>query len=350
MRRAHFAACVVVIAVCADYDAASAQDATSKWDVEVHAGLSSTRDQVDGSGGLPATGTIVQGAISASTFYLGDGARLFNENQRSVIGTQAASTIVPLDAVVASAATTRERGPAVGVRLEREVMRRFAVQVDGDLSLDHLAFTPGALTAIETTRASYTSALERALSVSPLASAVTSVATITDHQFAPQLFATAALVANLKLSGRTIPYVAGGGGVVFNWGSTPSAKLVGNYELDKPPQLLGTDTVSLTYGEDSLTRVGFGGGGFTHDLASKWGIRVDAREYLYRNSGKNGLDVTPALSFQSTGQPFPHVDAGALKFATSAPLNGSAVSGSTTFSGSGLQGHLIVSAGLVLRF
>jgi hypothetical protein len=339
-----------VIAALAAHDAAFAQSATSKWDVEVHAGFSSARDQVDGTGALPATGTIVQGEISASTFYLGDGARLFNANQRSVTGTQAAPMIVPLDSVLLSAVTTRESGPALGVRLEREVKSRFAVQVDGDLSLDHLAFKPGALTAIETTRASYTPALERALSVSPLVSAVTSVVTVTDHQFAPQLFATGALIAKLKTSGRTIPYVAGGGGVVFNWGNTPIARLVANYELGKPVQLLGTDSVSLTYGEDNLTRVGFGGGGFTYDLTPKWGIRVDGREYLYKNSGKNALDVTPALGFQSTGQPFPHVDAGTLKFATSAPLNGSPVATSTTFSGSGLQGVLSFSAGLVLRF
>jgi len=120
--------------------------------------------------------------------------------------------------------------------------------------------------------------------------------------------------------------------------------------LGKPAQLLGTDSVTITYGEDRLEELGLGGGGFTYDLTPKWGIRVDAREYLYKNSGKNIVDVKPALGFQSTGQPFPLVDVGTLKFATSAPLNGAPVATATTFNGSGLQAHFIFSTGLVVRF
>jgi hypothetical protein len=183
-----------------------------------------------------------------------------------------------------------------------------------------------------------------------LTSSVNSVATVTDHRLAPQLFGTGGLVFKLKTSGRTIPFVVGGGGVVLNAGNTPTATLVANYALDKPAQLLGTDSVTITYSEDSFTDVGFGGGGFTYDITPKWGIRLDAREYWYKNSGTTMLTVSPTLGFQSTGQPVPLVDVGSLKFATSAPLNGAPVTTSPTFTGSGLQGHFTVSAGFVLRF
>jgi hypothetical protein len=343
-----------LIAALAAHDVASAQTTAdpgpSKWDIEVHAGIAATHSPVAGSAILPTTGAIVQGEISASTFYLGDGARLFNQNLGVVTGAPAASLIVPLDAVLLGASTTREIGPAIGVRLQRAITNRLAVQVDGDLSLDHLAFKPEVLTAIEAARASYATALSRALSVSPLTSAVSSVATISDHQFAPQLFATGALVFNLKTSGKVIPYVLGGAGVVFNGGNTPSATLVANYSLDKPAQLLGTDAVTITYGEDGLSVLGLGGGGFTYDLSPRWGIRVDAREYLYKNSATNTIDISPTLGFQSTGQSFPVVDVGALKFATASPLNGTPVSAFPTFTGTGIQGHLTVSAGFFLRF
>jgi hypothetical protein len=345
-------AVVIVAAFSAHNAAAQSPDASSepKWNVEVHAGVSSPHNPVAGSGSLPSTGTLVQGELSASTFYLGDGARLFNENQRVVTGSQSAPLIVPLDAALLSAMVTRETGSAVGARLERAFRNRFAVQVTGDLSLDHLAFTSAALSAIETTRSSYIPAVQRALSASSLASSVTSVATISDRHFAPQVFATGAFVVKFRTSGKTIPYLTGGGGVVLNGGSSPGATLVGNYTLAQPAQLFGTDTVVITHDEKSLSGLGLAGGGFTHDLNAKWGIRADAREYLYPSSSTNTVNVTPTLSFQSIGQPMPVVNVGTLKFAATTPLNGQPILPSTTFTGSGLHGNLVVSAGLFVRF
>jgi len=349
VRYTPFAAATVAIAVFLACDAAFAQDTGTKWDLEVHAGFSSTLNQQEGLGSLPSTGTIVSGEISASTFYLGDGARLFNDNQRAVVGGQGAQ-IVPIDTLLLNSMITRQAGPAVGVRLRREIASRFAAEIDGDASLDHLTFTPAALASIETTRASYATALQRALLASPLPSAVASDATVTSRRFSPQLFATGAFVVKLRTSGKAIPYAVGGGGVMLNQGDTPSVTLEGNYSVDKPAQLLGTDTVSITYDENSMNGVGFGGAGFTYDVKSRWGIRVDAREYFYKNSSRNIVTVTPSLGFQSTGQPFPLVNVGDLRFATSSPLNGPPPETSTTFTGSGLQAHLIVSAGLVVRF
>lgn len=332
-----------------DADTSTPASTAPRWNLEVHGGISAPQNQSNGSGALPTTGTLLQGEISASTFYFGDGARMFNDNQRAIAGTQS-PVIVPLDGILLGAITTRKPGPAFGVRVERAIKERFAVQVSGDLALDHLEYTPEALTAIETTRTSYIAALQRALSPSALTSSVTSVSALTDHQRATQVFATGAFVLKLRTSGKTIPYVDGGGGVVLNGGNTPQASLVGNYTLNNPAQLLGTDTVAITYSQESWTEVGLFGGGVTHDVTSKWGIRVDAREYLFKNTGETDIAVTPTLGFQSTGQPFPLVNAGSLKFATTAPLSGAPVSASPTFTGSGLQGHLIVSAGFFLRF
>lgn len=353
MIRTYLAHGLLALAMFGAHDAAFAQNpdnsARPRWNIEVHAGISSTRNQSNGSGGVPATGSLIQGEISASTFYLGDGTRLFNDNQLAIFGAQA-PLIAPLDGALVGAMVRHEAGSSFGARLERAIRDRFAVQIDGDFVLDHIAFTPEAVTAIETTRASWTGALQRTLSASPLSSSTSSVATLTDHQRARQLFATGAFVVKLRASGRTIPFITGGGGVVFNGGARPEASLVGNYTLDKPAQLFGTDTVGITYSEASLMGVGLFGGGFSYDVTSKWGIRVDAREYVFKNRGETDVAITPALAFQSTGQPFPLVDVGSLKFAPSAPLSSAPASATPTFSGTGREGRLVVSAGFFLRF
>ena len=59
-----------------------------KWDVEAHGGVSLINSQNGGSSSLPTTGAIVGGLIGVSSFYLGDGARLFNQNQTAVAGGQ----------------------------------------------------------------------------------------------------------------------------------------------------------------------------------------------------------------------------------------------------------------------
>jgi hypothetical protein len=323
-------------------------DTGPKWEIEGHAGLSATSDQAHGSGSLPTTATVVQGMISASTLYFGDGARLFNQNENAVFG-QAASTIVPLDAVLAGPAIRRQKGTAFGIRVERALNRRLAIEMSGDASFDHLAFEPGALTALEATRGSFKTALGRTLSMAPLDSAATSVATLNDHQSARQLFAAGALILSLKESGRTIPYLSAGGGIAFNGGNLPTATLVGHYELGTPSQLFGTDTVALSYTQATRVPLISGGGGFKYLLTQKWGIRLDARARFYRNSTTNLVDVTPAMLFVSTGQPFPLVNTGALQFATTAPLNGASVQGATTFKGSGVQTQFLFAVGFFRR-
>ena len=341
---------LVPIAILAAGQKASAQSTEPKWDVQGYAGIAVTNDQVNGSGSLPTTGTILQGMMSASTLYFGDGARLFNQNQSVVLGGQTGSTIVPLDPILVSSAIRRERGASFGLRLERRLNRRLAIEMAGDCSVDHLAFTPVALTGLEATRGSFTTALEHALAISPVTAAVTSIATVNDHQTAVQLFTTGTLVVTLKDTGRMIPYVAGGGGVVFNGGNTPSATLVGNYQLGSPAQLLGTDTVALRYAENARAEVISAGAGFQYLMTPKWGIRIDGRTHFYKNSTANLVDVTPKLAAESTGQPFPLVNSGSLQFFTTAPLNGAPVVGATTFNGSGVQAHLVLSVGFFRRF
>jgi hypothetical protein len=335
------------------------------WELEVHGGLSVNGYQNSGSGSLPATGAIIGGKISASSFYFGTGAQLFNQNEVGDSRAVTVPTITPVDQVLQSSVIQRQRrGGTLGVRLGRSIGRRFAADFTFDYSPANEAFANTALAGIEATRASFTPALQHALSVSSVASTVTSVATVIDRQRISQLFATGALRINLRETGRAIPYVTIGAGVVLSSGNLPSATLVGGYQLGTSSQILGTDTVNLTYSLKGRTWVGTGGAGLRYFITPTRGIRFDGRLQMYPNTIVNLVDATPAMALRSSGSPFPLINSGALQFSSTAPLNGVSVSatpgataaagsvapGSTTFTGKGLLPQVSLTIGLFWRF
>lgn len=317
-----------------------------KWEFEVHGGFVLPSNSGGGTASLPTTGALVSGLISTSTFFFGDGARLFNENPAR----GAASPIVSLDPVVRSPAFARDRSLAIGVRLDRRLTRRLGVEIAGEYRRGRLGFRSDALAGIESTRASVKTALDGVLARFPVPSAITSTSTVLDDQRVTQLVATGALVVNLRETGRARPYIVVGGGVALNDVTSPRARLVGNYQLGSPAQILYTDGIELTVREDDRPFVGLGGGGVKLRLSPRWGVRLDGRAMLYKNTTVNLIAVGPGTLLQSTGQPFPILTAGTLQFSPLAPLTGSAQANVPTFTGSGLQTHIIVSAGLFLRF
>ena len=318
------------------------------WEIEIHAGWARSTHPTGGSESLPTTGTVVSNLVSASTFYFGSGTQLFNQNQTNVDG--ASATIAALDPVVlGSAITWRPDAASAGLRVNRAIGRRLSVEIAAEYGPGTLAFTNQALSAIEATRASVVPALGRALG-RELSAPVTSVATVIDRQSASQVFTTAALLVNLRRTGRTMPYLVGGAGGVLRWGSAPAALLVGTYRFGAPSQVIGTDAVSLRYSLPNRDYVGIGGGGLKYHASPRWGLRFDARAHLMRNRISNTVDVTPSRALESGGAPFPIVTSGPLQFSSTAPLTGPSLFGVTTFSGRGYQARVSVTAGLFWRF
>jgi hypothetical protein len=319
----------------------------ARWEFEAHGGWSAIRTPDQGSVSLPTTGAIVGGLIGISSFYLGEGASLFNQNQLATTGGPA---VVPLDSVLVGPSLRERSAGAFGIRIGRTLNPRLSIEATADVSVVRVSFMPAAVTAIEATRASRTPALERALASSPVAAAVTSVATVADRQLASHLFATGTLIVNLRETGKAIPYLAIGAGAVFNEGATPGATLVGTYRLGDPVHIVGTDTVTLRYALNGPTLVGIAGGGVKYLVTPRWGVRLDARAQLYSDASVTVLDVTPATTLESTGARFPIVTSGALQFSSTAPLTGPALAGAITYSGTGLQTHVVVAAGFFFRF
>ena len=374
------AVCLAVVAVVFGVRAAAAQSAAAppanqspspaaaperKWELEVHGGLSLNGYQDSGSSSLPLSGAIIGGKISAVSFYFGQGAQLFNQNEVGISGSGSVPTITLLDPVLLGPVVQRQRhGGTLGARVDRTLGRRLTAEVTFDYTPGDLALTNTALGEIEATRASFTPALEHALSVSPVASTVTSVATVVNQQHAPQLFTTGTVLINLREAGKVIPYVTVGAGVVFNTGTAPSATLVGTYQLGTASQISGTDTVNLRYSLSGRALVWIGGAGFKYYITPRRGIRFDGRVQLYRNTIVNLLNASPAMALESAGSPFPLINSGTLQFSSTAPLNGVSISttpgavatagslapGVPTFTGSGYLAQVGITLGFFLRF
>jgi hypothetical protein len=310
-----------------------------KWEVEVHGGLSIDRDASGGTISLPATSATVQGFLSLSTFLFGTGASAFNQ-------IRSASPITPLDSALSGPAITRAPSPVGGARLFRGITPRFGVEFSGDFVMGQRKFRDSTLTALEASRASFVQALGATL---PSAT-VNATKAVVDKQDASRLLATGAVVINLKTSGKTIPYIVGGGGIMFNNGGFPSAVLTGTYQVGSPSTLYGTDAVALEYTEDDHSVVYLGGIGLKQQVSQHFGLRVDGRVHLYQSSVINLVDVTPSQQMATSGPPTPIINFGALQFSSLGPLNGVQYAGAQAFATSGLQAQISITVGLFYRF
>lgn len=105
----------------------------------------------------------------------------------------------------------------------------------------------------------------------------------------------------------------------------------------------------------STTNAAVGVFGFGAKIASggRWGVRIDARDYL------SGSSITPKVTAAPASQM--SQPTGIFVLGTSPPLQFSTVSGTpstlsqpvssiTTFSGTGVRNHVLVTAGLFWRF
>jgi hypothetical protein len=310
-----------------------------RWEIEGHGGFSFDRLSSGGTATIPSTSSTVQGLASLSTFLFGSGAALFNQIRPG-------TPIVPLDAALGGPAITRGSSYAVGARVYRSLTERFGIEFEGEYLGGQRKFLSGTLTTLEASRASFIGALGGTL---PSAT-VNAVTAITDNQDATRLLATGALVINLKTTGKTIPYVVGGGGIVFNNGSFPSASVTGTYQVGSPSSLYGTDMVSLSYTEDDHSIVYMGGAGIKQQVSKRFGVRVDGRVRLYKMSTVNLVDVAPSQQVSTVGPAPPIITFGSLQFSALGPLNGTPYSGVAAFTSSGLQAQISITAGLFFRF
>jgi hypothetical protein len=355
-----FCACLVVF-----QGSAAAQNAP-KWEIEVHGGGLVVNNPTDGTASLPPAGasftTVVGGFPSrrASSWYFGDGAALLNEIL-SAFGPAATQRITALNPVLDGPLVERQNGFDVGVRLSRMINSRFTAELTVDYSPSELRITSDAESGIDATRGSFESAFRDLLRTAPISDLSVTSRSNLDSGNGGQLFTAGTLNVALKTTGRVIPYVTGGAGVVSRLGDRPTASLEGNYRF----RVVGTfpmnetDAVALRVSAPDNDFVGVVGGGVKYIVSRRWGIRGDARWYLGKYSVDTILDATPAVATALPASPVALFSATrpAIQFnnTLSGPsgqsnLIGPAVSGFKAFEGSGTQSNFAMTGGVFWRF
>ena len=357
-----------------------------EWEIEAHLGGFLSLSPSGGQAALPPSAepfqTVEPGVTShrVSSWYFGGGGRLLEQTRyTTVTGFDNYSRIDPfvvgtLDGTLNRTSVHRPAGAVVGLRIGRRLGRRFSAEVDIEYSRHHPELSQAVRTAVMESRASFEQSWSEVLSSLPEASA-SSQATVREGS-GRRLVATAVLNVNL-LTGdapkwsrrparhRFVSYLTLGAGLVSTSGDEPSATLVGRYRFVSPESgapFEETDTVTVRTGGTVRTAfVGVVGLGWKKDISDRWGLRMDARAYLSRNTTDTVLDARPSVT---TGNPPSAVvldagDFGAIQLVnnSSGPyeghrssLAGPAISGLETFQGSGILTQFGVTLGAFLRF
>ena len=120
-----------------------------------------------------------------------------------------------------------------------------------------------------------------------------------------------------------------------------------------------TDNVTVRDARDDRTVAGILGGGVRYHVSPRWGIRLDVRVSLSKNTAITVLDATPnvALGLLPAGRTILNADptiqfnnANSSDPSTTSSLTGPAMTGLHTFSGGGVSNHTNITAGLFWRF
>jgi len=383
------AACLISLATVVP-PARAQTNAPGKWEVELHGGGLLSSNPTAGSVSLPGPGAafttaglypppappviVVATSRYESSWYFGDGALLFNQAATALAANPVAMTgafsgrMVALDPVLGSALGGWGRTGNIGARVGRVLTPRLAAEPSVAYGLARPQITPADRDPIEATRARFIAAFNGLITSNPgrVLKNLTSTATLDDGS-AHQLFTSGTIVINLMTSGRIIPYATIGASLNSIVGTMPSVTLAGNYQFQNASgsQMNESDNVTVSDARAGNSVAGILGGGVKYQISPRWGIRIDARVSLSKNSGGTVLDAAPnvvlgtlpagriALNADPTIQfgnsAGPVTSLGVTSVAPSS-LTGPAIADLGTWSGSGVSSHGNIAAGLFWRF
>jgi hypothetical protein len=374
-----FCVLVVCLAPPAVLASPAAAQTAGKWEIEFHGGGMLPTNPTAGTVSLPGPGQVFTTASPTplssrreSSWHFGDGAILFNQVASALAADRVAQfpgRITTLDPVLGRSLGERRRGGSIGARVSRVLTPRLSAELTIDYSLAPLQITQANSDAIEATRASFIAAFNGLITFNPARrlTSLTSTAAV-ESGGSRQLFTSGALIINLRTTGDVIPYATVGASLISTTGRTSSATLTGNYQFFLPAgaPINETDNVTVRDARGDRTVAGILGGGVKYHVSPRWGIRLDARVSLSKNTASTVLDAIPnvALGLLPAGRGFLNADPtiqwtnnssdpvtfqGVTAVAAST-LTGPALTGLHTFSGSGVSSHTNITAGIFWRF
>jgi hypothetical protein len=324
---------------------------------------------------VPALGPAIHASRRQSSWYFGDGANLFNGLADTLVANnqaQFAGRITPLDSVLGRSLGTERGGGSIGARISRALTPRLTAELSVDYSLVRLQITQANSDSIEATRASFIPAFSGllvpsglAINVNRVLNSVTSIAAL-ERGNGRQLSTGGALLINLRTSGDAVPYATVGASLISTIGEMPSATLAGNYQFRSVGAPMNeSDTVTVRDARDAHTVAAILGGGVKYHVSPRWGIRLDARVSLSKNTAGTALDASPNVvmgglpagrflflaptTIMFSNSTLPVTNQGVTVIGNST-LTGPALTGVRTFSGSGVSSHTNIAAGIFWRF
>jgi hypothetical protein len=314
---------------------------------------------------------VVASSRRESSWYFGDGALLFNQAASALA--PAAMTvpfsgrIATLDPVLARSLGEWRTGGTIGARVSRVLTPRLGIELSVDYGLARIQMTQANIDAIEATRASFIAAFGGFITSNPgrVLKSLTSTAAL--ESGGHHLFTNAALIINLRTTGKVIPYATVGASLISIIGKMPSATLEGNYQFSNASGSMMNETDRVTVSDaQGSTVAGILGGGVKYLVSPRWGIRIDTRVSLSKNAARTTLDATPnvALGQLPAGRLVLNADptitfsnnwsdpvtALSVTAVAASTLSGPAMSGVRTFSGSGVSSYTSITAGAFWRF
>jgi hypothetical protein len=353
-----------------------------KWEIEVHGGGAFGSNPSGGTGSLPPAGpTFTTSTFNpsrrASSWYFGDGAALMNAINASFPGNTAPGRITPLDPVLTQRGATWGNGGGFGFRVSRTITPRFSAEFTLDAALAQLKLTDSLLAGVEASRASFIAAwndqtglVKTGGGVVFITPSFSSVAAISDKQ-GRDIFTTGALRIDFPSRRRFVPYATVGAGVISHTGGAPSVTLTGNYAFQAlnnffvPGQPFSlrfqvneTDNATIrVVPASSHPFVGVFGGGVEVPVSPRWGLRVDARAYVSRNTFDVLVDANPQVAVSTPAGFIASTLSPSMQFSNNptvtnqqSTLSGAPISGFKTFSGSGTPVQVSIAFGYFVRF
>jgi len=343
-------------------------DPDRHWEVEVHGGGNFPVNPTSGSSNLPNPGLTFNTVGPSTTravpsFYFGDGALLTSQFVTALGNPTVGPGVTPLDAVLNASIVRRQNGGDLGGRVSYDLNRRVSLEVNLDYSFGELAYTGGSLINAQATSDSWQTFFSSWVQGSACGicsnTNVSSTLTVRNNQGHTLLFTGNANV-NWWTTGKFIPYVTVGVGLLSHTGDTPSMNLAGTYQYLFVPQAqtyIANDNVTVLTSVADNSFVGTVGVGFKYYVTPRWGVRVDVRDYISANSistllSANGgeTQVAPGTGNCVIFGVSPDIQDCNDASVGAATLSGPAVSNFHSFSGSGAMHQVAVTGGLFFRF
>jgi hypothetical protein len=219
-----------------------------------------------------------------------------------------------------------------------------------------LRLTPAALADVEATRASFQSAFDGLFALVPQTGLrVTSTADIV-NQDGQEITLSGALRLALRSAGRVGVHALAGAAAIFARGQTVEVRLRGSYQFSAfgVTPINETDQVTVTFGARDRVTAGLVGGGLTIRLSGRQSLRVDGRALLSANRATVQVTATPSVAPLQPSTIWATLTDPAVQFSTTtgarSSMSGGTVVDLRTFTGSGLDVRLAITAGYVVKF